>query len=167
MPARNIVSNLDIIRKKDVIAMCRLLVFSLLFFPFANCFCQELYFDEAGRYYNISPELLEAIAWVESNKTVNAVNNNKNGSYDFCHMQINSKYWKPVLENNWQYLSNPRYCSMVGAWVLRQCVDRYGYNWDAVACYHTGYSPKDAPNKGKKERGIKYIKKVQNALKER
>ncbi|MFZ3522013.1 transglycosylase SLT domain-containing protein, partial [Vibrio harveyi] len=43
--------------------------------PFhASAFC----FDEAGQYYNVSPDLLRAIAQVESSLDPGAYNENKN-----------------------------------------------------------------------------------------
>jgi len=124
---------------------------------------ENLCFEEAGQMYNISPDLLTAIAVVESNVTVNKVSaSNKNKTIDFCHMQINS-VWKGKLGARWQYLQVPCYCTKIGAWVLRQCIDRYGYNWDAVACYNTGKSTKSKSEKRNKL-GEKYIRKVQLAL---
>ncbi len=125
---------------------------------------QELGFEEAGDYYGISPILLEAIAMVESDKTVNAININQNGSSDVCHMQINSATWKSVLGDRWQYLSDPFYCTMVGAWILKLCVLRCGETWDAVACYHTGISPDNAKTLKKKISGKRYIERVKKAV---
>ena len=119
-------------------------------------------FEKAGRYYDISPTLLKAISLVESNYKPDAVHRNMDGSVDYCHMQVNS-CWKKHLSYKWQYLSDPCYCTMVGAWILRQCIDRYGYNWNAVACYHTGKSPTEL-KLPKKRRAINYVRKVQHAL---
>jgi len=127
-------------------------------------FSQDLFFREAGTFYEISPDLLEAISVVESDRTINAVNKNKNGSTDFCHMQINDFTWKKHLGENWESLKDPRYCTMVGAWILKKCIDRYGYGWNAVACYHTGHSPSGATTLTKRERGERYIEKVKKAL---
>ena len=133
------------------------------------CFCgvalsEEFYFQEAGQYYGIAPEVLSAIAKVESNYQINAINRaNRNGTFDFCHMQINS-IWKKQLEENWKHLREPYYCTMVGAWILRLCIDRYGYNWNAVACYNTGYSPSDAPTKALRKIAMRYVEKVQSAM---
>lgn len=138
----------------------------LLAFTPENCLASDqaqLCFNEAGYKYNIAPELLKAIAKVESHFTINAINtSNRNGSVDFCHMQVNS-WWKSRLGENWEYLTDPCYCTMVGAWILRQCFDQYGNNWDAVACYNTGKSTQQA-NGTKKTIGQKYIGKVQLAL---
>ena len=124
----------------------------------AQAFC----FDRAGDMYSISPELLEAIARVESGLNPAALNRNRDGSYDYGLMQINSR-WQDILGGNWQYLSEPCYNVMVGSWILRQCIDRYGYTWDAVACYHTGKGISDL-NGPRKQRGITYVGKVREAL---
>jgi soluble lytic murein transglycosylase-like protein len=124
----------------------------------ASAFC----FEEAGEAYQISPELLLAIAKVESGLDPQALNRNTNGSTDIGLMQINSR-WKKSLGENWRHLSDPCYSVMVGAWILRQCVDRYGDNWDSVACYHTGRGLNDGSQK-KQKRARTYVLKVQAAM---
>jgi len=121
-------------------------------------------FESAGKQYNIAPELLKAISKIESNHRADAVHLNTNKSVDVCHMQINSSTWRKELGFRWDYLGHPEYCTMVGAWILRGCIERYGYNWDAVACYHTGYSLADAPSEKKRLNGIAYIQRVKQAL---
>jgi len=133
-------------------------VMILLMAPEASTFC----FTRAGRTYTISPRLLKAIARVESGLDPGAINQNRDGSYDCGLMQVNSR-WQEKLRGNWQYLSEPCYNVMVGSWILRQCIDRYGYTWDAVACYHTGKGISEL-NRAKKERAITYVRKVREAL---
>jgi soluble lytic murein transglycosylase-like protein len=119
----------------------------------AYCFC----FEDAGRYYGVSPQLLWAIAKVESNFNPRAINRNKNGTYDIGLMQINSS-WFPYLKKHGidpSLLWEPCYNAHVGAMVLRHCIDTYGYSWRAVDCY----------NKGKKARGNSmYVWKVYKSL---
>jgi len=119
-------------------------------------------FTRAGEHYGISPLILKAISKVESNYNPYATNYNKDGSMDYCHMQINS-YWVKHLGYRWRFLNNPCYCTMVGAWILKQCINKYGYTWDAVACYHTGKSIKELKGK-RKEKAKKYIKKIVRAI---
>ena len=126
----------------------------------AQSFC----FEEAGAYYGISPALLNAISKIESNSDSHALNYNPaSRSLDFGHMQINS-YWRKLLGENYDLLGDACYCTMVGAWILRQCMNRYGYNWDAVACYHTGRGLSDANDSRKHENGRKYINKIKQVL---
>ena len=103
----------------------------------AQAFC----FEEAGSQYNINPQLLQSIARVESGLNPKAVNINKNGSADFGLMQINEA-WLNVLHLNREYLlSDPCYNVMTGARILRACIGRCGYTWEAVGCYNaTGRS---------------------------
>lgn len=123
---------------------------------------EAMCFDDAGEMYNIAPSLLMAISKTESGFQTNAHNTNKNGSVDICHMQINT-FWKKHLQGNWKFLADPCYCTKVGAWILSQCIDRYGYTWDAVACYNTGQS-RQVKNKAKQKKAEQYVSKVQHAL---
>ena len=134
------------------------LLFVFLTYGTANGFC----FHQAGATYQISPELLSAIAKVESGLDPSAKNQNKNGSYDFGLMQINS-ILKKSLGGRWRHLSDPCYNVMVGSWILRQCMNRYGYSWDGVACYHTGKGLSDS-GKEKQKLAEKYINRVQTVL---
>jgi soluble lytic murein transglycosylase-like protein len=135
---------------------------TLLWIP-AYCWAETYAFEYVGKKYDIAPELLRAISKVESEQNNTAVNHNANGSTDVCHMQINSS-WEKKIGYSWNMLDNPAYCTLVGAWILKGCIDQYGYNWGAVACYHTGYSINDAPTERKRENGLIYIQKVQEAL---
>ena len=98
----------------------------------AHAFC----FQEAGELYGISPQLLWSIAKVESNFDPGAVNRNRNGTYDFGLMQINSS-WAGRLGKTWSGLGDPCTNVKVGAWILAQCVSDYGYTWQAVGCYNS------------------------------
>jgi soluble lytic murein transglycosylase-like protein len=119
----------------------------------AHSFC----FEEAGEMYNINADLLSAIAFVESSHRPDAVNKrNKNGSYDFGLMQINSSWAKKIGHDLWMELDDPCQNVMVGAWILAECIERHGYTWEAVGCYNT-------PNKSKQK---KYIARVKKALDE-
>jgi soluble lytic murein transglycosylase-like protein len=81
---------------------------------------------------------LKSIARVESNFNQNAFNKNTNASIDIGMMQINS-YWRPFLgTERWQLAKDDAcYNVIVGAWVLDQCIGRYGLTWKAVGCYNS------------------------------
>jgi soluble lytic murein transglycosylase-like protein len=117
-----------------------------------NAFC----FEEAGKAYEINPSLLKSIAKTESNMDPKAVNINKNGSVDLGLMQINSFWIKSLGLDRDELISNPCYNAMTGAKILRQCIDRYGYEWEAVGCY----------NAVSKDKRINYSWKVFNSLKD-
>jgi len=138
---------------------CSLVIFFIFIFIyyFAGAgFAFDHCFEKAGNEFEINPLLLWTIAKVESNFNQYAINKNKNGTYDYGVMQINSSWYKVLGHKNWMNLSDPCYNIMVGAWILRQCMDKYGYSWDAIACYNAG-----DPRKGKP-----YTWKIYNTLKE-
>lgn len=113
-------------------------LFTLLFSPFfsfADCW------DQAGGRYGIEPELLKAIAIVESSLNPKATNINYNGTTDFGLMQINSSHL-PVLKKfritQHQLLNDPCHNVMTGAWILAGNIRQYGYTWEAVGAYNAG-----------------------------
>ena len=111
----------------------------LLLVPVAShSFC----FEDAGREYNISPQLLWAIAKVESNFNPVAINYNKNGSFDYGVMQINSNWCSRLGYERWIGLSDACYNVRIGAWILSQCVVQYGYTWKAIGCYNASSDAK-------------------------
>ena len=94
-------------------------------------------FGAAGERFGIEPELLQAISYVESRHKSDALHENKNGSLDFGHMQINS-LWISKIGKTYIALDDPCYCTKIGAWILSGCIERYGYNSDAISCYNSG-----------------------------
>lgn len=98
-----------------------------------NTFC----FEEAGTLYNLPPVLLMSIAKQESNFKPDAVNVNKNGSYDYGLMQINSSWAAKLGKERWAELVDPCTNVKVGAWILRQCINDYGYGWKGIGCYNS------------------------------
>lgn len=131
-----------------------------------QAWAEDFGFEEAGAYYNVNPDILRAISWVESGHKTKARNKNVDGSEDHGHMQINS-VWAWKLRGGWDFLrTDPKYCTMVGAWIFAQCVAAYGSTWNAVSCYHTGAAPGDVSG-AKRERGLKYIERVKRALERR
>ena len=99
----------------------------------ASAFC----FEEAGMQYGINPQILRAIAKVESNFNPAAVNYNTNGTYDFGLMQINS-IWAPTIgKQRWSTLGEPCNNVKTGAWILSMCMAKYGYTWKAIGCYNS------------------------------
>ncbi|MBY8955631.1 transglycosylase SLT domain-containing protein [Pseudomonas carnis] len=98
---------------------------------------------EAGDRHSIEPVLLYAIAQVESGLDPGAVNHNANGSRDIGVMQINSLHF-PRLKargiTEQRLRDDPCLSVEVGASILAEFVQRYGYNWTAVGAYNAGSS---------------------------
>ncbi|HET6160586.1 MAG TPA: lytic transglycosylase domain-containing protein [Dongiaceae bacterium] len=109
-------------------------------------------FNEAGQTYKVPPLLLQAIAWVESRYDKNANNYNTNGSTDMGVMQINSLWLEPLSEYGIKkkHLYNACFNINVAAWILRKQINEVGYNWQAVAHYHSRNA----------DRGDSYARKV-------
>lgn len=108
--------------------------------------------EEAAAFHNVDPWLLMSIAYVESRFNPNAVNRNKNGSYDTGMMQINS-IWFPTLRKNGidpSLLKDACASTYIGAWILSKNIKQYGYTWRAIGAY----------NSAKPSLGYKYAKKV-------
>jgi soluble lytic murein transglycosylase-like protein len=115
------------------VSLIRSLTICFILFPslvFAFCF------KEAGREYGISSQLLETLARVESGMNPKAININVNGSYDVGLMQVNSFWLKAFTLDKERLMTDACYNVSTGARILKQCFDRYGYNWEAVGCYN-------------------------------
>ena len=97
-------------------------------------------FYGAGTYYNIDYRVLKAIAKVESGFNPYAINVNKNRTVDIGIMQINSSWLNrlSLYGINQNHLYNPCYNIYLGAWILRQCINKYGNTWKSIDCYNKG-----------------------------
>lgn len=104
----------------------------------ALAFCWE----EAASQHNIEPELLQAIAAVESGFRAQAMNHvNRNGTRDIGLMQINSIHLPRLLKQGIteeRLLTEPCLSVEVGASILAEFIQRFGYNWKAVGSYNAG-----------------------------
>ncbi len=119
-------------------------------------------FEQAGDYYGVSPDLLRAIATVESNLDPGAVNVNRDGSRDIGLMQIN-ELWLPKLSRmgiSETDLWDACVSTFVGAWVLVQNVAHYGPSWEAVGAYNAGQKDTAAAQANR----ARYIDRVKQAL---
>jgi len=122
-------------------------------------------FNEAGKAYKVPPMLLQAIAWVESRYDKDARNDNTNGSTDMGVMQINSLWLEPLSEYGikQKHLYNACFNINVGAWILRRQINEVGYNWQAVAQYHSR-DPERGDNYARKVARIYFALKRQAAV---
>jgi soluble lytic murein transglycosylase-like protein len=115
----------------------------------------EKFFINAAKKYNIPFELLIAIASVESNYNPNAINYNSNGTYDIGIMKINS-IWFNKLESeyniNQKQVKSPCQNIMIGAWILSQNINKYGFSWTSIQKYN-GY-----------DTNLKYSKKIYQTI---
>ena len=98
--------------------------------------------EEVATRYDLEPELLQAIAAVESGYRAQAMNHtNRNGTRDIGLMQINSIHLPRLLKQGIteeRLLSEPCLSVEVGASILAEFIQRFGYNWTAVGSYNVG-----------------------------
>ena len=105
---------------------------------------QAFCWSQAARQHSIEPELLRAIAEVESGQMPDAINYNKDGTRDIGLMQINSRHLSRLESQGiteQRLLAEPCLSVEIGASVLAGFIARYGYNWTAVGAYNAGNSP--------------------------
>jgi len=94
--------------------------------------------EAAAARYQVSSDLLVAIARTESSMNPQAVGHNRNGSRDLGLMQINSA-WLPTLATHGireSDLFDACTSIHVGAWVISWNIHRLGYTWDAIGAYN-------------------------------
>src|ERR1700675_4146333 len=97
--------------------------------------------EEAGERYGVSPQLLYALARVESSLNPAAANNSHRkgpGSYDIGLMQINSSPLPRLARHgiNEADLYDPCTNIHVGAWLLSNEFSRHGVSWESDGAYN-------------------------------
>ncbi|AOY97708.1 lytic transglycosylase (plasmid) [Cupriavidus sp. USMAA2-4] len=94
--------------------------------------------DDAAKFHGVSPLLLRGVAQWESRMNPTAVHRNKDGSEDIGLMQINSSHLPQLAR--WgisrAMLFDACVSAYVGAWILRDNIDRHGATWTAVGAYN-------------------------------
>ncbi|MDP2430832.1 MAG: lytic transglycosylase domain-containing protein [Pseudomonadota bacterium] len=141
-------------------------------------FCSLLFFllplqaqacwDDAAARYGVAPELLRAVARVESSLNADALNLghvSRTHSFDIGLMQINSR-WLPTLSRygiDAQALRDPCTNIQVGAWLLADVFRRYGVSWEAVGAYNAACTT--LKGKDCQQARMRYAWRVYRALK--
>ncbi|MBY4898649.1 lytic transglycosylase domain-containing protein [Cupriavidus sp. AU9028] len=108
--------------------------------------------DDAARFHGVDPLLLRSIALQESGMNPKATNRNANGSEDIGLMQINSIHLPRLAAYGItrKHLFDGCVSAYVGAWILRENIQRYGPTWNAVGAYNAA-SP---------EKRLRYANKI-------
>ena len=132
-----------------------LLILAVVYPKSAFSFC----FERAGQTDGVPPQLIEAIACQERAFNSKAKNLNRNGSFDLGVMQINSWWFDALGAKRWQALSGPCFNVLVGTWILRDCIDSFGYTWDCLACDCSG-KPLTALREPVKMDVVRYIERL-------
>lgn len=117
------------------------IIFTLLLINPVHADCWEF----AAKRYNIEVKLLQAIAQVESKMTPTSIGRNKNGTHDYGLMQINSIHLNRLSEkgiSKSMLVNDPCISLLVGASILNDMINIYGYSWEAVGAYNAGVTKK-------------------------
>jgi soluble lytic murein transglycosylase-like protein len=112
-------------------------IFALSLAPNLASACWE----QAAQRYGMSPQLLYAMARVESSLNPAAVNNShrkRTGTYDIGLMQINSSHLPTLARHGIQEadLYDPCINIHVGAWLVASEFARHGVSWEGVGAYN-------------------------------
>ncbi|HCP2533736.1 TPA: type 4b pilus CFA/III lytic transglycosylase CofT [Escherichia coli] len=115
-------------------------------------------FEQAGYDSNIDPDLLRAIAKVESNDNHLAIGKNPVNGFGVGLMQIDSQNFEHLQRFDIapEMLLDACINVYAGAYFLRLAVNRMGHNWDAIGAYNAGFSK--TPRQ--KKRRYQYASKV-------
>jgi soluble lytic murein transglycosylase-like protein len=89
---------------------------------------------------DLPPQLLYAIAEVESAFDPHAIEFPRNGTRSIGLMQINSIWFDELAKAgiSEQELYDPCVNIHAGAWILSREVRRYGFTWEAIGAYNAG-----------------------------
>lgn len=97
--------------------------------------------EQAGSTYGIDPALLKAIGWKESRGWSNAIGPTlPDGNRALGVMQINTIHLARLAQFGITRRDLFDACTSqrVGAWILADCMRRFGLRWKAVGCYNAG-----------------------------
>lgn len=94
----------------------------------------------ASMRFSLPVDLLYAMGEQESSLRADAIAHANDGTYSIGIMQINSSWFARLAEHGIaeDALYEPCTNIQVGAWILAQEVERYGYTWVAIGAYYAG-----------------------------
>lgn len=122
--------------------------------------CTGNVFSEAAALYQLDPDLLRAITWVESHGQPGAVGPRlADGHRAWGAAQINDVHLPELVSYGvtQRDLLNPCINLRLSAWVLANCIRAKGPTWAAVGCYNTG------PGSRNTAAQARYVRLVQHA----
>ncbi len=122
--------------------------------------CSGNVFTEAAALYQLDPDLLRAITWVESRGVPSAVGPRlADGHRAWGAAQINDIHLPELVSYGvtQRDLLDPCTNLKLSAWVLANCIQAKGATWAAVGCYNAG------PSSTNTTAQARYVRLVQRA----
>ncbi|RNI61492.1 lytic transglycosylase domain-containing protein [Escherichia coli] len=141
-----------------------LTIFTLSILITKMSFASSACFNEAGTMFRIEPNLIKAIALVESNLKKDSIgkNRDKNNnirSLDYGLMQINQMHIpmlkkRGIIQDERDLLDNPCLNIKIGTEILYNHFSRCGVTWQCLGTYNAGFAMDN------KKKRLQYAKKI-------
>ena len=126
-----------------------LTIFTLSILITKMSFASSACFNEAGTMFRIEPNLIKAIALVESNLKKDSIGKNRDKknnikSFDYGLMQINQMHIpmlkkRGIIKDERDLLDNPCLNIKIGTEILYKHFSRCGMTWQCLGIYNAGF----------------------------
>ncbi|EIN2720000.1 lytic transglycosylase domain-containing protein [Escherichia coli] len=127
-----------------------LTIFTLSILITKMSFASSACFNEAGTMFRIEPNLIKAIALVESNLKKDSIGKNRDKknnikSFDYGLMQINQMHIpmlkkRGIIKDERDLLDNPCLNIKIGTEILYKHFSRCGMTWQCLGTYNAGFA---------------------------
>ncbi|MED0092532.1 lytic transglycosylase domain-containing protein [Escherichia coli] len=127
-----------------------LTIFTLSILITKMSFASSACFNEAGTMFRIEPNLIKAIALVESNLKKDSIGKNRDKknnikSFDYGLMQINQMHIpmlkkRGIIKDERDLLDNPCLNIKIGTEILYKHFSRCGMTWHCLGTYNAGFA---------------------------
>ncbi|EJJ7123879.1 lytic transglycosylase domain-containing protein [Escherichia coli] len=127
-----------------------LTIFTLSILITKMSFASSACFNEAGTMFRIEPNLIKAIALVESNLKKDSIGKNRDKknnikSFDYGLMQINQMHIpmlkkRGIIKDERDLLDNPCLNIKIGTEILYKHFSRCGMTWQCLGSYNAGFA---------------------------
>ncbi|EFC8747435.1 lytic transglycosylase domain-containing protein [Escherichia coli] len=141
-----------------------LTIFTLSILITKMSFASSACFNEAGTMFRIEPNLIKAIALVESNLKKDSIGKNRDKknnikSFDYGLMQINQIHIpmlkkRGIIKDERDLLDNPCLNIKIGTEILYKHFSRCGMTWQCLGTYNAGFAMDN------QKKRLQYAKKI-------
>ncbi|EHT7347352.1 lytic transglycosylase domain-containing protein [Escherichia coli] len=141
-----------------------LTIFTLSILITKMSFASSACFNEAGTMFRIEPNLIKAIALVESNLKKDSIGKNRDKknnikSFDYGLMQINQMHIpmlkkRGIIKDERDLLDNPCLNIKIGTEILYKHFSRCGMTWQCLGTYNAGFAMDN------QKKRLQYVQKI-------